>query len=106
MDKLELIALLTGLDERGETYRRLVEAATGKATAPEEKLLGLKDVARELGYHPTWLTKLGVHKRCGIRMGGRRRYCRSEVAAFMASDACQDALAEVRGKRSYGKARR
>lgn len=80
---------------RGET----VEFESSRSGLVGEPYLSLRQLGKELGISPCtlWRWRIPAHD-----MGGRRRYRRSEVEAYLKSDAFKRRTAVLRSERKKG----
>lgn len=94
--------LLASPERQEAGLRAWWTALTGEAQqATALRRLPLKEVAAEIGRHPTLLWRLGVVDNCGQQYGGggRKVYTVAEVLDYLRSPACARRRAELQAKR-------
>ena len=95
----ELVAAVLAMPT--ERQRATLELLRGEPAQPAqvslpERFETLKEVGRQLGYHPCTLWRFGVP---GHTLGGRRRFRVSEVQKYLESPEFKERVAELRAER-------
>ena len=104
MSKSEILVWIAGLPEDSPDLPRVDAIRRGADADSGEPLLSLKEVAAVLGYrHYSSLHRLRIQG-VGESLGGRLRYRRSRVEAFLKSPECAAIREELREKRRKAEA--
>jgi hypothetical protein len=79
-----------------EAFARLL-----KNDSPEDspKWLTLKQVAEQVGLHPSWLWRIGVTTECGRMIAGRKRYVVDDVIGYLETPECRERVRAVGQKK-------
>ncbi len=101
IEKLE--ELIVELLPSGDPRAKRIQAALRETPEKEERLIGLKELSERLGYHPTWLRRIQVPQKCGVRIAGGIRYKESCALSYMQSDACRLVVADIRERKKNTK---